>query len=162
MKLTQMDTTCLKFDWGGHASSSSQMTKFLLSEVDWRAHDSSFFLFLVKFDYDAKPMEFFTQALRGELQQTMSSSTLIWHMTASLDTGQTEDDAFSPKPMVPELGDPEQLTGESIQLCLSLVGQLHWLVTLGRLVTHAQVTIAHVQVNPKETTKDLCFSQKDH
>ena len=85
-------------------------------------------------------MEFFTQELWGELQQTMSSTPLIGHMTDSLDTGQTEDDAFNPKPLDPELDDPEQHTGKSIQPYLFLVGQLHWLVTLGRLVTHAQVT----------------------
>ena len=70
----------------------------------------------------------------------MSSTPLIGHMTDSLDTGQTEDDAFNPKPIDPELDDPEQLTRKSIQPYLSLVDQLHWLVTLGRLVTHAQVT----------------------
>ena len=92
-------------DWGGHGSSSSHMTGFLLSEVDWGAHGSSFFLFLVNIDYDAKTMEFFTQGLWGELQQTMSSTPLIGHMTDSLDTGQTEDDAFNPKPIDPELDD---------------------------------------------------------
>ena len=40
----------------------------------------------------------------------------------------------------PDADDPEQLTGESIQSFLTLVVQLQWLVTLGRLVTHAQVT----------------------
>ena len=85
-------------------------------------------------------MEFFIQELWGELQQTTSSNPLIGHMTDLLDTGQTEDDKFNPKPIDPELDDPEQLTGESIQPFLSLAGQLHWLVTLGRLVTHAQVT----------------------
>ena len=40
----------------------------------------------------------------------------------------------------PDAGDPEQLTGESIQSFLTFVVQLQWLVTLGRLVTHAQVT----------------------
>ena len=50
-------------DWGGHNSSSSHMTELLFSEVDWGAHDSSFFLSLVNIDYDAKPMEFFTQGL---------------------------------------------------------------------------------------------------
>ena len=54
----------------------------------------------------------------------MSSTPLIGHMTDSLDTGQTEDDAFSPKPIDPELDDSEQLTGESTQPYLSLVGQL--------------------------------------
>ena len=36
--------------------------------------------------------------------------------------------------------DPEQLTGKSIQSFLTFVVQLQWLVALGRLVTHAQVT----------------------
>ena len=129
-----------EIDWGGHGSRSNHMTEFLLSEVDWGAHDTSFFLFLVNIDCDAKPMESFTQELRGELQQTMSSTPLIGHMTDSLDTSQTEDDGFNPKPINPELNNPEQVTGESIQPYLSLVGQLHWLVTLGRLVTHVQVT----------------------
>ena len=40
----------------------------------------------------------------------------------------------------PNVDDPEQLTGESIQSFLTFVAQLQWLVTLGRLVTHAQVT----------------------
>ena len=40
----------------------------------------------------------------------------------------------------PDEDDPEQLTGESIQSFLTFVVQLQWLVTLGRLVTHAQVT----------------------
>ena len=59
-------------DWGGHDCSSNHMNDFLFSEVDWGAHDSSFFLFLVNIDYDAKPMDFFTQGLGGELQQIMS------------------------------------------------------------------------------------------
>ena len=48
-------------DWGGHDSSSNHINEFLLSEVDWGVHDSSFFPFLVRIDYDAKPMESFTQ-----------------------------------------------------------------------------------------------------
>ena len=40
----------------------------------------------------------------------------------------------------PDSDDPEQLTGESIQSFLTFVVQLQWLVGLGRLVTHAQVT----------------------
>ena len=40
----------------------------------------------------------------------------------------------------PDADDPEQLTGESMQSILTFVVQLQWLVTLGRLVTHAQVT----------------------
>ena len=41
---------------------------------------------------------------------------------------------------IPNADDPEQLTGESIQSFLTFVVQLQWLVALGRLVTHAQVT----------------------
>ena len=40
----------------------------------------------------------------------------------------------------PDADDPEQLTGESIQSFLTFAVELQWLVTLGRLVTHAQVT----------------------
>ena len=40
----------------------------------------------------------------------------------------------------PNADDLEQLTGESIQSFLTFVVQLQWLVALGRLVTHAQVT----------------------
>ena len=40
----------------------------------------------------------------------------------------------------PDADDPEQLTGESIHSFLTFVVQLQWLVTLGRHVTHAQVT----------------------
>ena len=127
-------------DWGGHDSSSNHMNEFLFSEVDWGAHDSSFFLFLVNSDYDAEAMEFFTQGLWGELQQSISSTPLIELLTYSLDTGQTEDEAFNSKPIDPKLDDSEQLTGESIQPYLTLVCQLQWLVTLGRLAIHAQVT----------------------
>ena len=127
------------------------MNEFLLSEVDWGAHDSRFFLFLENIDYDAKPMEFFTQGLWGELQQTMSSTPLIEHMTDSLDTGQMEDDAFNPKPIYAELDDSEQHTGEPIQPYLSLVGQLQWLVTLGCLVIHAQVmTLPMLRSTPRQ------------
>ena len=40
----------------------------------------------------------------------------------------------------PELDDTELLTGESNQHYLTLIGQLQWLVTLGRFDIHAQVT----------------------
>ena len=43
-----------QIDWGGHGSRSNHMTEFLLSEVDWGAHDSSFFLFFINIDCDAK------------------------------------------------------------------------------------------------------------
>ena len=40
----------------------------------------------------------------------------------------------------PELDDTELLTGESIQHYLTMIGQVQWLVTLGRFDTHTQVT----------------------
>ena len=40
----------------------------------------------------------------------------------------------------PEMDDTELLTGESIQHYLTMIGQLQWLVTLGRSDIHAQVT----------------------
>ena len=62
-------------DWGGKhpinsvvhwywQSHETYPTGHNISEVDWGAlHDSSFFLFLVNIDYDAKPKYFFTQEL---------------------------------------------------------------------------------------------------
>ena len=116
------------------------MNESLLSEVDWRAHDSSVFLFLVNFDYNAKPNESSIHGLWGELQHGTSSIPLIGLQTDSLATGQTGDDIFNSTPINPDLDDPEQLTGESIQSFLNLVVQLLWLVALWRLVIHAQVT----------------------
>ena len=116
------------------------MNEFLFSEVDWGAHDSSFFLFLLNIDYDAKPKESVIQGLWGELQPSISSTPPIEYMIDSLDTGQTEHDIFNSKPNDPKLDDSEQLAGKSIQPYLTLVGQLQWLVTLGRLVIHGQVT----------------------
>ena len=73
-------------------------------------------------NYDEKPSESSIQGLLGELQHRTSSIPLIGLQTDSLATG------------------PEQLTGESIQFFVTLVVQLQWLVALGRLVTHEQVT----------------------
>ena len=148
-------------DWVGHGSSSNYMKKFLLSEVDWGARDSSIFSFLVNIDYDAKSMGFFTQGLWGELQQTMSSTPLIGHMTDSLDTSHTEDDAFNSKPIDPELDNPGQLTGNSIQPYLSVVGLLHWLVTPGRLVTYAQATtLPMLRSTPRKVQRIYGFLKK--
>ena len=118
----------------------SHMNESLLSEVDWGAHDSSIFLFLVNIDYDAKPNESSIQGLWGELQYRTSSIPLIGLQIDSLATGQTGDDVFNSIPINPDVDYPEQLTGESIQSFLTLVVQLQWLVALGRLVTHGQVT----------------------
>ena len=132
---------CPTSKWKGHETHNpNHMNESLLSEVDWGAHDSSVFLFLVNIDYDAKPNESPIQELWGELQHRTSSITLIGLQTDSLATGQTGDDVFNTIPIIPDVDDPDQLTGESIQSFLTLVAQLQWLVALGRLVTHAQVT----------------------
>ena len=110
-------------------------------QVDWGAHDSSVFLFLVNIDYYAKPNDSSIQGLWGELHHRIFSIPLIVLQTDSLATGQTGYDFFNSTPINPDLHDPEQLTGESIQSFLILVVQLQWLVAQGRLVTHAQVTI---------------------
>ena len=61
-------------DWQGH---ETYPTGHNISEVDWGAlHDSSFFLFLVNIDYDAKPIDFLTQELWGGLPERTSSTTL--------------------------------------------------------------------------------------
>ena len=132
---------CPMANWKGHKTHNpNHMNESLLSEVDWGAHDSSVFLFLVNIDYDAKPNESSIQGLWGELQHRTSSIPLIGLQTDSLATGQTGDDVFNSIPINPDVDDPEQLTGESIQSLHTLVAQLQWLVALGRLVTHAQVT----------------------
>ena len=73
-------------DWGGKHPMNSVVdwqrhetypTGHNISEVDWGAlHDSSFFLFLVNIDYDAKPKDFLTQELWGGLPERTSSTTL--------------------------------------------------------------------------------------
>ena len=132
---------CPMANWKGHKTHNpSHMNESLLSEVDWGAHDSSVFLFLVNIDSDAKPNESSIQGLWGELQHRTSSIPLIGLQTDSLATGQTGDDVFNSIAINPDVDDPVQLTGESIQSFLTLVAQLQWLVALGRLVTHAQVT----------------------
>ena len=85
----------------------------LLSEVDWGAHHSSVFLFLVNIDYDAKPNEFFIQGLWGEPQHRTPYIPLIGPQTYSLATGQS---------------------------FFAMVVQLQWFVVLGTLITHTQVT----------------------
>ena len=51
----------------------------------------------------------------------------------------------------PELDDTELLSGESIQHYLTIIGQLQWLVTLGRLDILAQVTtMSRFRSSPKK------------
>ena len=88
------------------------MNESLLSEVDWGAHDSSVFLFLVNIYYNAKPNESSIQGLWGELHHRTASIPLIGLQTDSLATGETGNDIFISTPINPDLDYPEQLTGE--------------------------------------------------
>ena len=82
-------------------------------------------------------------------------------MNDSLDTGQTEDDVFNSIPIDPELDDSEQLTGEASQPCLTLVHQLQWLVTLGRLAIHAQVTtLSRFRSTPRKIQRIYGYVKK--
>ena len=73
-------------DWGGNHPINSVVdwqrhetypTGHNISEVDWGAlHDSSFFLFLVNIDYDAKSKDFFTQESWGGLTERTTSTNL--------------------------------------------------------------------------------------
>ena len=73
-------------DWGGKHPINSAVdwqrhetypTGHNISEVDWGdLDDSSFFLFLVNIDYDAKPNDFYTQELWGGLSERRTSTTL--------------------------------------------------------------------------------------
>ena len=60
----------------------------MLSEVDWGAHDSSFFLFLQYIDHDGDPNDFFNQG-------TAERTTKKEYLKDSLDTGQTKDGFFN-------------------------------------------------------------------
>ena len=113
---------CPMANWQGHETHPTGHNTS--TEVDWGEHDSSIFLFLVNIDYDAKPNESSIQGLWGELQHRTSSIPLIGVQTDSLATGQTGDDIFNSTPINPDLDDPEQLTGESIQSFLTLLVQL--------------------------------------
>ena len=61
------------------------MDRCILSKVDWGAHDSSFFLYVVHIDHDAKPIDFFTQGLWGELPQRTSSTPLTEYLKDSFE-----------------------------------------------------------------------------
>ena len=47
------------------------MDEYSISEVDWGAHDSCHFLYLVYIDLDAKAKDFFAQELWGGLPQRL-------------------------------------------------------------------------------------------
>ena len=98
-------------DWGDKSNCTScgcpmaNWHESLLSEVDWGAHHSSVFLFLVNIDYDAKPNEFFIQGLWGEPQHRTPYIPLIGLQTDSLATGQSFSNHGSSTTMVCNSGE---------------------------------------------------------
>ena len=56
----------MKIDLGGKIV-ANHTSRCMLSEVDWGAHDSRFFLYLEHIDHDREPNDFFTQGLWGGL-----------------------------------------------------------------------------------------------
>ena len=73
----QHEHSTTRVHWGDHDPSLNPMDGFSISEVDWEAHDSNYFLYLVYIDLDAKLKDFSTQELWGELSQRTSSTPLI-------------------------------------------------------------------------------------
>ena len=69
----------------------------MLPEVDWGAHNSSFFIYLENISHDGDPKSFFTQGLRVGLPQRTSSTPLMEYLKDSFDTGQIEDGFFNSK-----------------------------------------------------------------
>ena len=77
MKPHQNEHSTTRVHWEDHDPSLNPMDEYSISEVDWGAHDSSYFLYLVYIDLDVKPRDFFTQELWGGLSQKTSSTPLI-------------------------------------------------------------------------------------
>ena len=89
----------------------TQPTGHNTSEVDWGCHDPN--------------PNHMNESLLSEVDWGAHDPS-VFQFLANID--------YDAKP------NPEKLTGGSIQSFLTLVVQLQWLVALGRLVTHAQIT----------------------
>ena len=142
-------------NWQGH---EKHPTGHKTSEVDWGGHDpngpdnpppmsiinlddllGSIFLLLMDENGERKRATIsehvkdqvrFKLKIDGDQLDDLNPSHVNESLLSEVDWGAHNPDA----------DDLEQLTGESIQSFLTFVVQLQWLVTLGRLVTHAQVT----------------------
>ena len=62
-----------KVQWGGHDTDIKPMDGYSISEVDWRAHDSSYFLYLVHIDPDAKSKNFSTKEMDELCERKMGT-----------------------------------------------------------------------------------------
>ena len=139
-------------DWQSHETYPTQHN---ISEVDWGAlHDSSFFLFLVNIDYDAKPKDFFTQESWGGLPERTSSTTLIGltheegklvhHLELQKDTSRLDhqwDQQWDPTQSLDKLLSspyPDMCPNPSLSLTITLllVGHCYYLLKrMGRDLT---------------------------
>ena len=119
-------------DWGDKLKLNYTTYGYMLMEIDWGG----------KFNYTSCgcPMT------NWQCQETHP----IGHNTSEVDWGGHDPNPNHVNESLlsevdwgahkPDVDDPEQLTGESIQYFLTLLIQLQWLIVLGRLVTHTQVT----------------------
>ena len=142
-------------NWQGHAT---HPTGHKISEVDWGGHDPNGpdnpppmpiinlddllgSIFLLPMDENGerkratisehvKDQVRFKLKIDGDQFDDLNPNHVNESLLSEVDWGAHNPDA----------DDPEQLTGESIQSFFTFVVQLQWLVALGRLVTHAQVT----------------------
>ena len=131
-------------DWRSHDTYPAGHN---ISEVDWGAlHDSSFFLFLVNIDYDAKPKDFFAQELWGGLPEKTSSTTLrslnhvegklVHHL--ELQKGPSRLDHQLDNQMDPTSSlYPDMCPNPSLSLTITLllVGHCYYLLKMGRKLT---------------------------
>ena len=142
-------------NWQGH---ETHPTGHKTSEVDWGGHDPNGSdnpppVSIINLDDLLGSIFLLPMDENGERKRATISEHVKDQVRFKLKTDGDQLDDLSPNHVNesllsevdwgahnPDADDPEQLTGESIQSFLTFVVQLQWLVTLGRLVTHAQVT----------------------
>ena len=142
-------------NWQGHAT---HPTGHKTSEVDWGGHDPNGSdnpppLSIINLDDLLGSTFLLPMDENGERKRATISEHVKDQLRFKLKIDGDQLDDLNPNHVNesllfevvwgahnPDADDPEQLTGESIQSFLTFVVQLQWLVTLGRLITHAQVT----------------------
>ena len=142
-------------NWQGH---ETHCTGHKTSEVDWGGHDPNESdnpppMSIINLDDLLGSIFLLPMDENGERKRATTSEHVKDQVRLKLKIDGDQLDDLNPNHVNesllsevdwgahnPDADDPEQLTGESIQSFLTFVVQLQWLVTLGRLVTHAQVT----------------------
>ena len=142
-------------NWQGH---ETHPTGHKTSEVDWGGHDPNGSdnpppMFIINLDDLLGSIFLLPMDENGERKRATISEHVKDQVRFKLKIDGDQLDDLNPNHVNesllsevdwgahnPDTDDPEQLTGESIQSFLTFVVQLQWLVTLGRLVTHAPVS----------------------